>query len=274
MKTPQYEPPVDLLLACGEKDARSDKWPDYLELGFTTEHISDLIRMATDKKLFWADSESMEVWAPLHAWRVLGQLKAEAAIEPLLQLFEWDDDWVSDELPHVFAMIGPAAIPALSTYLEKKHKPADDPFPRIFAIDSLVKIAEEYPETQQECVMIFSNQLEAYASQDETLNAFLISALVDLKALDTLPLIEKAFDARCVDVMVIGDWEDIQVELGLKTERETSRWKSNLTNEVKTQISSIVNTELQAHNQYQEEQFRAHEARVKKKTKREKRKKK
>lgn len=76
-----YPPPVDKLLTYG--DCRNFRdWPDYLALGFTHEHVDDLIRMGTSEELNWADSDSPEVWAPIHAWRVLGQLKAEAAITP------------------------------------------------------------------------------------------------------------------------------------------------------------------------------------------------
>ena len=72
--------------------------------------------MATDEELEWADEdETLEVWAPIHAWRTLGQLRAEAAIEPLFSLFTGLDqsDWVTEEMPEVFGMIGPAALPML-----------------------------------------------------------------------------------------------------------------------------------------------------------------
>jgi HEAT repeat protein len=36
-----------------------------------------------DEAPLWADQNSMEVWAPVHAWRALGQLRAEEAIKPL-----------------------------------------------------------------------------------------------------------------------------------------------------------------------------------------------
>lgn len=39
-------------------------WPDYLKLGLTGEHVPELIRMALDEELHWADSESDAVWAP------------------------------------------------------------------------------------------------------------------------------------------------------------------------------------------------------------------
>jgi hypothetical protein len=42
-------------------------------------------------------------------------LQAEAAIEPLFSLFTgmYESDWVTEELPEVFGMIGPAALPRL-----------------------------------------------------------------------------------------------------------------------------------------------------------------
>src|SRR5205807_1216299 len=119
-----YSPPADKLLTYGdahEHGGNPQDWPQYLELGIGPEHIPDLIRMATDEELRWADSESLEVWAPIHAWRTLGALHAEEAIEPLLSLLkdvdENDDDWVLEEMPEVYGRIGPAAIPALAAYM-------------------------------------------------------------------------------------------------------------------------------------------------------------
>jgi hypothetical protein len=74
------------------------KHPDYLALGLGPEHIPDLIRMATDEELNQADSESLKVWANVHAWRVLGQLRAAAAIEPLFSLLHRTDDDDADRV--------------------------------------------------------------------------------------------------------------------------------------------------------------------------------
>ena len=53
MNTSSYTSPVDKLLTYGDcRELR--EWPNYLELGFGQEHVSDLIRMATDNELFWA----------------------------------------------------------------------------------------------------------------------------------------------------------------------------------------------------------------------------
>ena len=109
-----YPSPVSKLLTLGDcREVRG--WPDYLAIGLGPAHVPDLIRMALDEELYRAGPDSLDVWAPVHAWRALGQLRAEAAAEPLTRLLvrivEFDDEWVGEELPQVFGMIGPAAVP-------------------------------------------------------------------------------------------------------------------------------------------------------------------
>lgn len=221
MSIDNYPPPVNKLLTFGDCHDTLANWPNYLELGLGPDHIPDLIRMATDEELAWADSDSLEVWSPMHAWRTLGQLQAEAAIEPFLSLFrridEDDDDWVGEELPEVYGMIGPAAVPALAAYLADSSHGL---YARVAAASSLKHIAETHPDVRAECVDILTHQLERFAEQEDTFNAFLVSPLLDLKAVEAAPLMERAFAADCVDEIVSGDWEDTQIELGFKEQRE------------------------------------------------------
>lgn len=216
-----YSFPVSRLLTFGDcRDFRG--WPNYLDLGLGPEHVPELIEMATDEELNWADSESLEVWAPVHAWRALGQLRATAAIEPLLHLFHEleDSDWTGEELPHVYGMIGRTAIPELERYLADASHGL---WPRVTAAHSLERIAAEDPSARAECVRVLSRELERFMENDPILNGFLISYLVYLQAVETAPLIERAFVADHVDLSIRGDWEDVQVDLGLKAARETPR---------------------------------------------------
>jgi Protein of unknown function (DUF1186) len=216
-----YSSPVSELLTFGDcRDFR--EWPNYLDLGLGPEHVPELIEMATDEELNWADSESLEVWAPVHAWRALGQLRAVSAVEPLLRLFhELDDsDWVGEELPQVYGMIGREAIPALARYLDDASHGL---WPRVTAATSLERIAAGDPSARDECVSVLSRQLERFTENDPILNGFLISYLVTLRAVEAAPLMERAFAADRVDLSIPGDWEDVQVELGLKATRETPR---------------------------------------------------
>ena len=223
--TNPYPYPVNRLLNLGDPRDRRE-WPVYTALGLTNEHIPDLIRMVLDDELNEADGESREVWAPLHAWRALGQLRASAAIEPLLSLLwridERDDDWVGEELPRVFSMIGAPAIPALTAYLADS---AHGLFARIAAAHGLEWISRRYSAAREQSLAALSAQLERFVENDPTLNGFLISYLIDLKAVEAAPLLEQAFAAGQVDLSVLGDWEDAQILLGLKTKREQPRRK-------------------------------------------------
>ena len=110
-----------------EEGQPASEWRDYLALGLTTEHVPELVRMVLKEDLGWDDSEGTEVWASLHAWRALGQLRTESATEPLIQLLEHvddrEDDWIERDLPKVLGMIGPAAIPGLRDFLGRPLSP-------------------------------------------------------------------------------------------------------------------------------------------------------
>ena len=216
-----YGPPVDRLLTLG--DLRGEReWRDYRQYGLGPEHVPDLIRMATDDELNWSDSESAEVWAPVHAWRALGQLHAEEAVGPLLDQFAGldDSDWFNEDMPEVFSLIGPVAIPALQTYL---NDPAHGEWPRVTATRCLAKIGQDHPDARSACAAALAGQLEAYRDNGDILNAHLILGLAELRATEALPLIEQAFAANAVDLTLMGDWEDVQIEFGVKDERDTPR---------------------------------------------------
>jgi len=182
-----YLPPVVSLLTYGNCHSYQD-WPDYVtELGLGAEQIPELIRMATDRELNCANSNCAEVWAPVHAWRTLGQLRAETAIEPLLTLFDRldDGDWIGSEMPQVYQLIGPVSIPTLSNYLAD---PSHQIFSRITAIDCLGQIGIQYPQVRSECINIIMRQLEFYAENQPLLNTCLVNALNELKATSSLKL--------------------------------------------------------------------------------------
>jgi len=190
-------------------------WPSYQAMGFGPEHVPELIRMMLDEELYWSNRESDEVWAPIHAWRALGQLRAEEAVEPLTRTLFWidayDDDWVVDEMPIVFGLIGPPAIPVLADYLNDDEHGL---FARATASDSLREIAERHPEARDDCIAAITETLKRFEELNRELNAFLIWSLVDMKASEASSLIERAFAANQVDEGVVGNWEYVQTELG------------------------------------------------------------
>ncbi|HET9922106.1 MAG TPA: DUF1186 domain-containing protein [Ktedonobacteraceae bacterium] len=221
MSTETYTPPVSELLSYGDDEVvRKAEWPDYLALGFGSEHIPELIRMATDKTLLSDEASDLEFFAPVHAMRVLGLLKAEAAIEPLLELYDdekaLDDDWIMEGLPEIYSRIGPASIPALKGYIADSSHTI---FARGYASNSLVEVGKSHPEVRSEAIEAITEQVSTFAESDPELNALFIADLGHLKALETLPLIEQAFKADRVDTSFIN-WDDVQVAMGLKEYEE------------------------------------------------------
>lgn len=232
MPIDSYSPPISQLLALGDDDDLAEDWSGYLNLGLTSEHVPDLIRLALDEPLRWyeedpdSDEYGPEIFGPVHAWRALAQLHATEAAEPLTRLLhnidKFDDDWVGEELPDVFEQLGPATVPVLARYLEQEDGEAY-PYACVSAGEALSQIGRRYPEARAECVATMTRRLEPFAENDESLNGFLIHGLIELKAVEAAPLIEQAFAAEAVDYTVDGDWEDAQIALGLKEKRETPR---------------------------------------------------
>lgn len=226
-----YPPPLDRLLRLGSLYTRGDDWRDYRQMGLGPEHVADLVRMAGDPALNYADEDDPWVYAPLHAWRALGQLAAPEAASPAVQVLAQlpDDDFASDELPEVLGMIGAAAVEPVAGLLAD---PAQDEEARMSASRALHEIATRHPELHDRCVEVLTRQLERWADQTEELNGFLIDSLVELGAVEAAPLMQAAFEAGLADPSIRGDWEDVQVDLGLLEERLTPRppppWKARL----------------------------------------------
>ncbi len=238
-----YPPPLDQLLSLGDTgDSRdADAWADYLALGLGPEHIPDLIRMATDPELNDGLSDSLEVWAPVHAWRTLALLHAAEAVAPLTGLFrrvdEDDDDAVGEELPEAFGVLGPAAVPVLTQYLLDQ---AHGMWARIAAAHSLAAIGGRHAQARLACIDALAQALAPYAGEDATFNGFVISFLIELKAVEARAVMEQAFAAEAVDDGVAGDWEDVQIALGLKDHRDQPRQQTARLGQIQAMLANFA----------------------------------
>lgn len=206
-----YPPPFNQLFNYANCNLMG-AWPDYLALGFTEEHIPVLIHLALDVKpfvpeLYNEDEDNLEIWGPIHAWRVLGQLHAQDAIEPLIRLFHehQDNDWV-DDLLEIYPMFGPAIIPTIKAYIADT---SIDSFPRCLVSEILPRLVRLHPKTRGEVIQVLMQQLEKFEENDADLNAFLVLGLVDSQAHQAIRVIKKAYRAKKVNESIAGTLEDI-----------------------------------------------------------------
>ena len=221
MDTSSFQPPVSQMFHIGEPATRT--WPDYpTQYNLTLDNAADLIRLVQADRWDQFDWDESEAWAPIHAWRALGQLRATSAIKPLVSLLpqidEYGYDWMQEEMPTVFALLGPDAIPALQQYLSSAEY---GEWSRVTVALALVEIVAAYPSERERAVAILTEQLAHHTQQSPIVNAELVHSLTELNAVESDAVMEAAFAADSVDLSVMGDWEEVQIELGLLDERIT-----------------------------------------------------
>jgi hypothetical protein len=239
-----YQPPVDKLLTLGNQQL------NYVaEFGFSSEHIPDLIKMAVDNELLGADTPEL-TWAPVHAWRAIGQLQATDAIVPLIQLFQLEDnDLVNEELPKVYGMIGHEAISPLAKYLASEKQL----LARVTAINSLEEIANQHTDARDSIIAVLTHSLQSCSQNKSELNGFIISTLVNLKATEAAPVIKYAFNANQVAEDIVGNWDEVRESLGITSDEDIQEFQPqalpqaadiNADVEIIEQLTSAVEAEV------------------------------
>jgi hypothetical protein len=228
-----YAPPVQALLTLGRPEglAGDEDVPPY-DIG--PEQIPELIRLLRDEEL--ADGPEPECYAQIHAWRALAQLRAEAAIEPLLDLLgfqaemaDWNE-WITEEVPRVLGMIGPAALAPTIARLERRGQ---QEWPSTYFTGTLTEIAQRHPDQRAAVVDQLSRVLGTALSNHPGVNGSVIADLVELKAVETWPTIEAAFATANVDEFIVGDAADVKYLLGFGSQpvHDTrTRWLPPTTN--------------------------------------------
>jgi uncharacterized protein len=215
-------PGIQTLLSLGEPP-NARKWPDYLaKYGFSNEDVPALLKLFTDENIEQLSSDHSAVWAPLYAWRILGQLGSEDAIQPIVQSFDTlhEDDWALSELCSVIGMIGPAAIPAL---VEHWRQPGKDEFSYVMAMDALCEIAKQHSASRDQVIDIYIDYMNNPNMLAYNLNGLLMACLMDLKATSAIDGIRLLFALNCVDSSCAGDLEEVELSLGLRAKRSTPK---------------------------------------------------
>jgi hypothetical protein len=162
------------------------------------------------------DEEDAEL-LPVTAWRTLADLKADAAVEPLIDVLcaldDKYDDWASEELPHVFGKIGESAIEPL---IEVAKNDGNLESIRSIAARGLRCVAERHAETRDRIVAWLTEMMTHAVEDDLNFNTSLLVELAELHAVEAAEPIERAFAANLLDIGMIGDWERVRRRLGVE----------------------------------------------------------
>ena len=132
-------------------------------------------------------------WAPYHSLHFLGRLQAHSVAGRLLSLLDRPNDWLSDQLPTVWAQMGPPAEERLWQYLSDTDRP---PNKRAIAARGLQAIAETHAGRRAEIVAGLAQWLSASSLEDATTNAYVVFVLTEMRAVEAADAIDRALRAE------------------------------------------------------------------------------
>ncbi|WP_008318798.1 hypothetical protein [Leptolyngbya sp. PCC 6406] len=215
-----------------------DRWPNYIEIaGLTINHIPELITLVQDDVIWqlWLDDEAAAeafqanypdrdpdkaFFAPIHAWRALGQLQVLEAVPVLAQvLSRYDLDWCWEEIPWALSLMGPDAIAPLLTTIANPEISGES---KVFLVETFDHLVTLFPESRDACIAGAMEVLANYEENIPAVNGNLCVFMVQNKVVEAADLLEAAHSKNCVDIHFIGTWATVQVELGLKSKADFS----------------------------------------------------
>lgn len=164
-----------------------------------------LLELSSDVEQLHEDAPAC--YGPIHALRLLGEMPRVEMIEPLLQLLPISHDYVDELLPEMWlnditqmiARIGaPAVEPLWAIADDEEHGiPA-----RTAALIALGYVADVTPETRDEIVVGLRERLSA--SDNPMINAYIITALSELRVPEVYPEVMQLYRAGKVSQDVIA----------------------------------------------------------------------
>jgi hypothetical protein len=161
--------------------------------------------------------EPPAVYVPIHAWRALSQMRPAEAVPVALKMLDrlegLLDDAAFEAFAFIWAMIGEPAIQPLAAYMADASHPEHS---RVCVAHGLCEVGQRDQARRDAAVERLAEALNRQETDVESLNGFLVSYLLDLKAVESAEAIERAYAADCVDLAITGNWARARAELGVE----------------------------------------------------------
>ena len=187
---------IDELFAAGERPPR--KLMEEI-IARPEETVPLLIDIVRDESLQFFEAKGGG-WAPIHAMRLLGEMRAEEGIEALLGLLGQESDYLYEETPVALAMIGPPAVRPLMDFAQDR---TNELYARINACHALTYLVARHPEQREAVVSFLREELGGDGEDAPDYYAFIVAYLCDLVVEEARPDIERAFKRGIVSTEVI-----------------------------------------------------------------------
>jgi len=227
----KYDGRVAKLLSLGrDRLLRVDGYSYVEKFGFTEDDVEQLLMLAQDMDIYQHDyrdipeDEGLEFYGVVHAWHVLSELEVPEAKEIFITMLEEggyegeSDDWILSDFRR---LIKPYRKEMYDYFAECSQLGGYGVWTRLEYIDTIGDMLRAQEVEEEKVHELIANILSS--NDHPNLNAGIISLCMDEKLTQHHELIKKCFERKAVDIDHIGDLEDVEIEMGLRTERETER---------------------------------------------------
>lgn len=223
-----YDNRIAPLFSIGRRGLlRRNNTIDYIkEFGLSIEDKGQLLALADDMDIYEFDytdiaqDEGLEFYGVIHAWYALSALKVPEAKDFFIRMIEKMsedviDDWFISAFRHLIAPYRLEIYPYLLEIIQSERHHHWVRAEYIEVISDMAQAGEiDISEADALMEYLLTN------SKDPIINAVAIGCCIDLKLNHKLPLIAQCYENKTVDIDHVGDLEDVEIEMGLKSKRE------------------------------------------------------
>lgn len=200
-----------------------EQYIDYVaKFGLTDADLPILKVMLESEKLYFNKDENKNL-VNLHVAIAISQLGHEDGVALLInQIYKretFDDDWIGELYPFVLANFGEKMF----GYAKQAYPLSKETYVRGVLGEAIKYVGIQQSALKPQAIELIVELLGNFSQQEKDDNALLINDLCELKAIEQLPLIKQAFDANKVDLSHMGDYEEVEIIMGVRTERSTPK---------------------------------------------------
>ncbi|MGB6219492.1 UPF0149 family protein [Haloferula sp.] len=189
----------------------------YTKHGFGPEDAEELIEQWMELELEEEEAEVSDA-ALMHAWSILAHLGGKDGCQFLIDELEVscsiDDEFFIIRFSDLMQAIGPSAVPLLMAVLKSGTN-------REGFLIEIASTLTDFARQDIERDAVLEAQVEMLRGdpRHRGLKGSIIADLVELTKDRYLPEIRRAFEEKLVDVTINGDFEEVEIKLGLRSER-------------------------------------------------------
>ncbi len=226
----KYNGKVAKLLSLGRNGLTRGKRISYVnKFGLNKDDIPQLLVLAQDMDIYRydysdiAEDEGLEFFGVIHAWYALSELKAPEFKEILINMIENVDkdecyDWIMDGFVE---LVAPYRKDMYDYFKDGILNEAINTWTRLCYMDAIKEMLKTDEVSLEEVKKLVAKILSD--GEDDIVNASTLGICVDYKLVEYHELIKKCFDRNAIDLMYMGDLEDVEIRMGLRKERATDR---------------------------------------------------